>query len=505
MKSLVSVIVLGSAALAGLFATLGNRVLMAETALGARLGDSASDTKNPNPPPPTSSSSGLVVHEWGTFTSFSGSNGVPVGFRPNNSDLPAFVYRLGGDPDSKAALLNAFGTVSMETPVIYLYSDREMQTSVRVGFPKGWITEWYPHAANPPDENARRPKPGATIRWDVTLRPSLREPTEGPVTETGLPLGNWTIVFANGVTEMCEIRKNSTVSVAEPRRSSNGKAEVKDGSVVISYEDGPVERWKPDGDRYVVEHWSTRGQFPADPPVVGTARGNPYYHARETDAVPLQTTFADVVNGRRITEQEKFLFYRGVGTFPPPVTVRADSGGKVRVTNAAGGRVTGVVLVAVRNGRVGFRALSNLDGGQEVAAMLPEAAGGPAELGKAMEKALVAAGLYDREAQAMVKTWNHAWFREEGTRVLYILPRARTDELLPLTITPTPTEMTRVIVGRHDFLTPEQEDAAEAQLMRIRTAQTELTAAEEKLMGLGRFAVEARRMAQERLDAKAKR
>jgi hypothetical protein len=504
MKSLVSVIVLGSAALAGLFATLGNRVLMAESVPGASLGDSASDTNNPDPQPPTSSSGRLVVHEWGTFTSFSGSNGVPVGFRPNNSDLPAFVYHIGGDPERKAILLNAFGTVSMETPVIYFYSDREMQASVRVGFPKGWITEWYPHAADPPDENSPRPKPGKAIRWDVTLRPSLREPTKDPVTETGLPVGKWTIVFANGVTEACEIRNNGTASVAEPRRSSNGKAEVKNGSVIIGFEDGPVERWKPDGDQYMVEHWSTSGQFPAGPPVVGTARRNPYYHARETDAVPLQTTFADVTNGRRITEQEKFLFYRGVGTFPPPVTVRADSGSKVRVANAAGGRVTGVVLVAVRNGRVGFRELSNLDVGQEVAAMLPETAGGPAELGKAMQRALVAAGLYEREAQAMVKTWDHAWFREEGTRLLYILPRARTDELLPLTMTPTPTELTRVIVGRHDFLTPEQEESAETDLMRIRTAKAELSAAEEKLSKLGRFAVEARRMAQERLDAKAK-
>ncbi|MFM8273889.1 MAG: hypothetical protein ACKODX_16375 [Gemmata sp.] len=33
----------------------------------------------------------LVAHEWGTFTSFSGSDGVPVGFTPNNSDLPRFV------------------------------------------------------------------------------------------------------------------------------------------------------------------------------------------------------------------------------------------------------------------------------------------------------------------------------------------------------------------------------------------------------------------------------
>src|SRR5882724_4805341 len=35
---------------------------------------------------------GLVVHEWGTFTSFSGSDGVRLEFRPLvDEDLPPFV------------------------------------------------------------------------------------------------------------------------------------------------------------------------------------------------------------------------------------------------------------------------------------------------------------------------------------------------------------------------------------------------------------------------------
>ena len=38
--------------------------------------------------PPPAQTERLIAHEWGTFTSFSGSNGVPVGFSPNNTDLP---------------------------------------------------------------------------------------------------------------------------------------------------------------------------------------------------------------------------------------------------------------------------------------------------------------------------------------------------------------------------------------------------------------------------------
>ena len=79
----------------------------------------------------------------------------------------------------------------------------------------------------------------------------------------------------------------------------------------------------------------------------------------------------------------------------------------------------------------------------------------------------------------MVNTWSDAWFGEEGTRLIYLVPRAKTDELLPLTINPKPTEVVRVLVGRHDFLTPEQEAIADQQLKRLNAAQAELNAAQQ--------------------------
>jgi hypothetical protein len=36
--------------------------------------------------------------------------------------------------------------VRMETPVIYFYTNREMDITAEVKFPKGRITEWYPQA-----------------------------------------------------------------------------------------------------------------------------------------------------------------------------------------------------------------------------------------------------------------------------------------------------------------------------------------------------------------------
>ena len=48
---------------------------------------------------------------------------------------------------------------------------------------------------------------------------------------------------------------------------------------------------------------------------------NHYYPARETDSAPVQVC-ADA--GKSI-EQEKFLFYRGVGTFDLPVAVKFEN------------------------------------------------------------------------------------------------------------------------------------------------------------------------------------
>src|SRR5262245_10439391 len=101
------------------------------------------------PIPPRPAPERFVAHEWGTFTSFSGSDGVPVGFRPNNEDLPHFVYHQINEL-SKSGRLAASGLISMETPVVYFYTDRETKVSLKVEFQRGWITEWYPFAVDAP-------------------------------------------------------------------------------------------------------------------------------------------------------------------------------------------------------------------------------------------------------------------------------------------------------------------------------------------------------------------
>src|SRR5262245_60598885 len=85
----------------------------------ARLGASDNSTSR--------SDSRLIVHEWGTFTSIAGKDGVAVEWRPLDdvSDLPGFVYQSGGLPGGKGLRnkercdkCNIEALVRMETPVI---------------------------------------------------------------------------------------------------------------------------------------------------------------------------------------------------------------------------------------------------------------------------------------------------------------------------------------------------------------------------------------------------
>ncbi|HLG15208.1 MAG TPA: hypothetical protein VJH03_11995 [Blastocatellia bacterium] len=120
----------------------------------AQLRPSAQETSQMNQPA-ADGEARLVVHEWGTFTSIAGEDGTAVEWRPLNgsSDLPGFVHTMS-ETDRASGLRHASACnkcdlsalVRMETPVLYFYTDRETDVSVRVDFPKGRITEWYPQA-----------------------------------------------------------------------------------------------------------------------------------------------------------------------------------------------------------------------------------------------------------------------------------------------------------------------------------------------------------------------
>jgi hypothetical protein len=89
---------------------------------------------------------GLTVHEWGTFTSVAGVDGSSMDWDSLrcNDDLPQFVNA----ERFRGFKWTVTGNVRMETPVLYFYSQRDVTARVKVQFPQGAMTEWYPKAEN---------------------------------------------------------------------------------------------------------------------------------------------------------------------------------------------------------------------------------------------------------------------------------------------------------------------------------------------------------------------
>jgi hypothetical protein len=118
------------------------------------------------------------------------------------------------------------------------------------------------------------------------------------------------------------------------------------------------------------------------------------------------------------------------------------------------------------------------------------------EIAAQVQAALVSQGLFPDEAQAMVNTWKDSWFTEEGVRVLYLLPRPWTDEILPLCLTPLPSELTRVMVGRAEIISPNATEHLAQLLTRAQTGDENARAqAGKELTKLGRFAEPALQLA----------
>lgn len=345
----------------------------------------------------------LVVHEWGTFLSVQGSDGVTLdGMYHEEHALPAFVHSRAKDQ-----LYLPTAVVKGETPVIYFYTPRQRRVNVRVDFPSGIWTQWYPQAG-----------------------------LIGPRLEGG----------------------------GAPGEQRNGH----------------------------IEWWAeAHPSPPAGAQLPRSAAGALWDHAREVDAAWVSTSGA--VGRPGPPEWERFLFYRGLGQAPLPYEFSAEGGGTLRAAGADG--ATHLFVLRVEKGRAAYRYLPRLDPGESLAGLIPSLKKAiPVEqfsqkVGDELADRLTEAGLYPKEARAMVNTWRGSYLKSEGTRVLCVLPQAWTDRFIPMQVSPKPKELVRVMVGRLELLTPERERVAESAVRDLAAADARTREkAFETLRAQGRYA-----------------
>ena len=183
------------------------------------------------------------------------------------------------------------------------------------------------------------------------------------------------------------------------------------------------------------------------------SRPSHYYAARSVEASPLQVA---TKNG---TQREQFLFYRGVSVAHAPISALVLANGQIEAVNQSGEAILTLILFERRGDRVGYREVKGLRAG---AILTPPTLDGSLDsLLPELESSLISAGLYPDEAHAMLKSWQDSWF-EEGSRMIYIVPRSFVDQILPLRIEPQPAKIERVFVGRMELLTPATQNAIEA-------------------------------------------
>lgn len=374
-----------------------------------------------------SSQAKLEAHEWGTFTSLVGSNGVTQnGMYHEDEKLPEFVHPFGEiastrpaptpappspvpprphPPICKGMPCEAFRsmvvTQKMETPVIYFYSGQTQRVQVNVRFPEGAITETFPApiATYPVPSESMSLKNGNTT-FDITVLPGVS------------------------------------------------------------------------------------GNLPA------VDSGNIYSHARNVASDTIQSG----------NEFEKFIFYRGLGRFQPRVSMTSQNGALTLMASRANMPQAAFLVHVDERGEGQMMRVEGLKADQpleipvsHIAALRHHALHFyPFEVLRGSEArnqlidSLVVAGLFRDEATAMVDTWENGYLKVPGLRMLYILPRAEVDEILPLTITPQPDNLQRVFVGRIEILLDTQEQSLLNQILDPRKSEKEQL--NFPLETLGRFA-----------------
>jgi hypothetical protein len=347
---------------------------------------------------------GLVVHEWGTFTTIHQASGSPLS-RLNKIEetevLPDFVHRF--EPgQTRQFPLRSFGkspavpgrpdvTMRLETPVLYFYPPANGPAmgpiDVTVRFRGGIINEFYPDAtaaAGFDDERIASKLGSRPVgQWDGAV---LNDYVAGSLEWKGLALGE---TFKAPLTD-------NPVWIAPRAVRSSG-----------------IVAGNGEGERYLF-----------------------YRGVAHLDAL-FQTQLTP--RGLRLSAPARFTWFDGTAL-----------------------RVLHLWVVQVRrDGLIAFResgevVLSRDRPGVTIAqfSVFPQEAfveSAARRLRESMRNQLEWGGLFGPEAEAMLNTWKASYFEKPGLRVFYMVPAEWTNYFLPLKIS-VPAVTTRVFVGRIDIV-----------------------------------------------------
>jgi len=344
----------------------------------------------------------LVVHEWGTFTSFQNERGEAFRYlNTNDEPVPGFVHELRKQGVYRywptelppvvqgAPLAHEDVTMRLETPVIYFHPPKshsaELTLDVDVEFHGGWLTQFYPTA-----EASVIGAKATGFRWA-----DLNENTVGQLSWKSLNVGS------RGMgPETTEPVWTAPRAVAAAQVSCSGESERFLFYRGVAHLEAPLrvvrDKRSPDTLHIVT-------QADKSSPLVG--------RRTKIDGVWLADVRPD-----------------GTVAFRALPELMLDGKPSQSVATTAG--VFGAEEYSKEN---------------------------LARLRAEMRSSLEAHGLFADEGEALLRTWELSYFQSPGLRLFFMVPRDWTDQKLPLSIS-VPADIVRVMVGRIELVTPRQRE-----------------------------------------------
>jgi len=356
---------------------------------------------------------GLRVHEWGVFTVQPDVSHANAGLKAEWASLPETFYRQF--PTQKLRYM----PLMVNKPIVYFYSAHQaMRVSAKVRFPGGAPVVWWPAAAYPFDGGMGAPMHARALRG-------------GGEREANAPK-----VFDDLTWEGWLGWKNPRHSYGEYRPAEEPYEDVTESAM-------PENCW--------VAQARIKGPLPIT--VAGSARGG------------------GRAFGQNVRETERFLFYDGLVKVGDWLRFAGREANAVVLQNAGAFDIADLFVIerastgaGGKSDSVGFAQVKVLKAGAKERIALPRLAAKEfaATAPPAVRKALLAAGLYEAEADSLLSIWRPGFFERGGVTALFVLPRAEYDRMLPLEIEPQPGEIVRVGVALYPAMEASLEVAKRA-------------------------------------------
>jgi hypothetical protein len=374
----------------------------------------------------------LVVHEWGVFTVFNEGKYANANRKEEWGSLPSFFYRQF--PKERLRWVPS----GWDKPIVYFYTPlKALRVNVKVTFAEGAPVVWWPAAADPVEDpfggrTGKNTRPFRALTWEAWV--GERAPAPG-----------------------------RTFLAPPPATGEQAWVKVKEFPL-------PAGCWLAE--------------------------------ARLADAALLTVIGNDPTAPRRFPgsqdrpETERFLYYDGL--VPAPDYVRCDkvTDTTVVLRNQAKFDLTRMFVVDRRAaGTVRFAYVQPFKAGatRTIEPRSIAAADWPATGTRQVRQALLEAGLFKAEADALLKIWHKRLLEAEGVTVFHLLPAAEYDRMLPLSIYPAPAARpVRVGIALHPHMEIEPDLAAQvAVLIRQLDAPTfkKRAAASKELLEIGPLAI----------------